>query len=152
MAFRCVPLNTLAFSYIPREKANNATGLINLARNIGGSSGIAFVMTQLARRSQFHQHVLVSHATVFDRRYNEMLRARLTDADGARVERRGRRSSGARRCSTWMTAGTLSPFNTLSTANSTPLETDPTTIAAAGARPAMVLAQAMPAVSNRATA
>ncbi len=75
MAFLFVPLNTLAFSYIAREKANNATGLINLARNIGGSSGIAFVTTQLARRPQVHQHVLVSHVTVFDQRYNEVLHA-----------------------------------------------------------------------------
>ena len=75
LAFLFVPLNTLAFSYIAREQANSATGLINLARNVGGSSGIAFVTTQLARRSQFHQHNLVSHVTVFDMRYNEMIHA-----------------------------------------------------------------------------
>ena len=73
IAFLFVPLNTLAFSYIPKEKANSATGLINLARNIGGSSGIAFVTTELARRSQFHQHILVAHVTPFDHRYGEML-------------------------------------------------------------------------------
>jgi DHA2 family multidrug resistance protein len=73
IAFLFVPLNTLAFSYIAKEKANSATGLINLARNIGGSSGIAFVTTELARRSQVHQHILVSHVTAFDLRYNEML-------------------------------------------------------------------------------
>jgi len=75
IAFLFVPLNTLAFSYIAKEKANSATGLINLARNIGGSSGIAFVTTELARRSQVHQHILVSHVTAFDLRYNEMLHA-----------------------------------------------------------------------------
>jgi len=73
IAFLFVPLNTLAFSYIPKEKANSATGLINLARNIGGSSGIAFVTTQLARRAQVHQHTLAGHVTVFDLRYNEIL-------------------------------------------------------------------------------
>jgi MFS transporter, DHA2 family, multidrug resistance protein len=73
IAFLFVPLNTLAFSYIAKEKANSATGLINLARNIGGSSGIAFVTTELARRSQVHQHILVSHVTAFDQRYNETL-------------------------------------------------------------------------------
>jgi DHA2 family multidrug resistance protein len=75
IAFLFVPLNTLAFSYIAKEKANSATGLINLARNIGGSSGIAFVTTELARRSQVHQHVLIGHVTAFDLRYNEMLHA-----------------------------------------------------------------------------
>jgi len=73
MAFLFVPLNTLAFSYIPKEKANSATGLINLARNIGGSSGIAFVTTELARRSQVHQHDLAAHVTTFDLRYHEMV-------------------------------------------------------------------------------
>ena len=73
LAFLFVPLNTLAFSRLPKEKANSATGLINLARNIGGSAGIAMVTTALARRSQFHQQILVSHLTPFDNRYREML-------------------------------------------------------------------------------
>jgi len=63
MAFLFVPLNTMAFSSIAKEKANSATGLINLARNVGGSAGIATVTTLLARRSQYHQSVLVSHLT-----------------------------------------------------------------------------------------
>ena len=75
IAFLFVPLNTLAFSYISKEKANSATGLINLARNIGGSSGIAFVTTELARRSQVHQHVLLTHLTPFDQRYNDVMQA-----------------------------------------------------------------------------
>ncbi len=75
IAFLFVPLNTLAFSYIAKEKANSATGLINLARNIGGSAGIAFVTTELARRSQVHQHNLISHVTVFDRHYNDILQS-----------------------------------------------------------------------------
>jgi DHA2 family multidrug resistance protein len=63
MAFLFVPINTAAFSSIAKEKANRATGIINLARNIGGSMGIAIVTTILARRAQFHQGVLVSHAS-----------------------------------------------------------------------------------------
>ena len=51
----------------------NATGLINLARNIGGSSGTAIVTTMLARRAQFHQQSLVSHLTPFDRNYAQAL-------------------------------------------------------------------------------
>lgn len=73
LAFLFVPLNTLAFSFIPKEKINRATGLINLARNIGGSSGIAMVTTMLARRTQFHQHVLVSHLTPYDYNYRAMI-------------------------------------------------------------------------------
>ena len=58
-----MPINTAAYAYLPREKNNQASGLINLARNIGGSVGISFVTTMLARRAQFHQTVLVSHLT-----------------------------------------------------------------------------------------
>jgi MFS transporter, DHA2 family, multidrug resistance protein len=63
LAFLFVPINTAAYAYLPREKNNAASGLINLARNIGGSVGISFVTTLLARRAQFHQAVLVGHLT-----------------------------------------------------------------------------------------
>ncbi len=63
LAFLFVPMNTMAFASVAKERANYATGLINLARNVGGSAGIAFVTTLLARRQQFHQGVLVSHLT-----------------------------------------------------------------------------------------
>ena len=69
MAFLFVPINVMAFYFIPKEKMNNATGIINLARNIGGSVGIANVTTLLARRAQYHQSVLVSHMTPYDMPY-----------------------------------------------------------------------------------
>jgi DHA2 family multidrug resistance protein len=72
-AFLFVPIATAAFARIPKERTNYATGLFNLARNIGGSSGIATVTTLLARRSQFHQSVLVSHLTPYDLPYREAL-------------------------------------------------------------------------------
>jgi DHA2 family multidrug resistance protein len=73
MAFLFVPINVMAFYFIPKEKINNATGIINLARNIGGSVGIAGVVTMLARRTQYHQAVLVSHMTPLDTAYRAML-------------------------------------------------------------------------------
>jgi len=73
MAFLFVPINVMAFYFIPKEKINNATGIINLARNIGGSVGIAGVVTMLARRAQYHQAVLVGHMTPLDTAYRAML-------------------------------------------------------------------------------
>ena len=61
LAFLFVPINTAAYSYLPREKNNAASGLINLARNVGGSVGISFVTTTLDRRAQFHQSRLVGN-------------------------------------------------------------------------------------------
>ncbi len=66
LAFLFVPINTMSYVGIPREKNNAVSGLTNLARNIGGSIGISAVTTLLARRSQFHQGHLVSHVTEYD--------------------------------------------------------------------------------------
>jgi len=73
MAFLFTPINVMAFYFIPKEKMNNATGIINLARNIGGSVGIANVTTLLARRAQVHQSTLVSHLTPLDPAYTASL-------------------------------------------------------------------------------
>jgi DHA2 family multidrug resistance protein len=59
LPFLFVPINALAFRDIPPDKTNNASALINLARNFGGSIGIAFASTLLTRREQFHQSRLV---------------------------------------------------------------------------------------------
>jgi len=65
-AFLFIPLNLTAYSYLPLEKNNRASSLINLFRNLGGSFGVAFVATMLARRSQFHQTVLGAHISAYD--------------------------------------------------------------------------------------
>jgi DHA2 family multidrug resistance protein len=73
IAFLFVPINTLAYSYLPKNKNNDASGLVNLARNIGGSVGIAFATTLLSRRAQFHQNILAEHLTPYDPQYRHML-------------------------------------------------------------------------------
>jgi MFS transporter, DHA2 family, multidrug resistance protein len=73
LAFLFVPINTTAFAFVPKNKTNYATGLINLARNIGGSTGIAMATTMLARRSQFHQNFMVEHLTPLNQNYQAML-------------------------------------------------------------------------------
>jgi MFS transporter, DHA2 family, multidrug resistance protein len=62
LAFLFIPINTLSYNGIPGNKNNDVSGLTNLARNIGGSVGTAFVVTILARRQQFHQERLGSAA------------------------------------------------------------------------------------------
>jgi DHA2 family multidrug resistance protein len=73
MPFLFVPISAVAFAYIPKERTNYATGLFNLARNIGGSTGIATVTTMLARRTLFHQQRLVEHLTPYDASYRNAL-------------------------------------------------------------------------------
>ena len=59
-AFLFVPINTAAYAFLPRNKNNAASGLVNLARNVGGSVGISVVTTMLARRTQVHAAYLHS--------------------------------------------------------------------------------------------
>ena len=72
LAFLFIPINVAAFTYVPKEKTNMGTGIINLARNIGASVGIATVTTLLDRRAQFHQARLAEHANIFSAAYRNM--------------------------------------------------------------------------------
>ena len=69
MGFFFIPLTTMTMSGIRKEDMGNASGIYNLLRNLGGSFGVAFVTTILARREQFHQARLVDHLTPFNRSY-----------------------------------------------------------------------------------
>jgi DHA2 family multidrug resistance protein len=73
LAFLFVPINTTAYAFLPKEKNNAASGLINLARNIGGSIGISVVTTMLARRAQVHQSNLSANAHPGSAKMQQML-------------------------------------------------------------------------------
>jgi DHA2 family multidrug resistance protein len=73
LAFLFVPINTAAFYYISKQNTSYATGIINLARNIGGSTGIAMSTTLIARREQFHQQRLLDHVSTLDGAYRSAL-------------------------------------------------------------------------------
>jgi DHA2 family multidrug resistance protein len=70
LAFLFVPINTAAYAFVPPTKNNAASGLINLARNIGGGLGISLVTTLLDRRAQFHQVRLTEHTTLLNPAFN----------------------------------------------------------------------------------
>ena len=63
LGFLFVPTNLVAFVGISPDKNNAVAGLINFMRNIGSSVGTSFVTTMLARRSQYHQEILVHYTT-----------------------------------------------------------------------------------------
>ena len=73
LAFLFVPINTLIYEGIPPEKNNQVSGIVNLARNMGGDIGIAFVTTMTARRAQFHQARLTDHTNRYDHAFARML-------------------------------------------------------------------------------
>jgi DHA2 family multidrug resistance protein len=52
LPFIFIPSNVLSYVAIPREKANQISSMINFARNVGGSIGIALLNTVLTRNVQ----------------------------------------------------------------------------------------------------
>ncbi|MGH7952285.1 MAG: MFS transporter, partial [Limisphaerales bacterium] len=63
ISFIFVPLTTATMSQLGQQQIGNASGLYNLMRNLGGSIGIAFVTTMVARDMQKHQALMVGHLT-----------------------------------------------------------------------------------------
>jgi DHA2 family multidrug resistance protein len=66
LPFLFIPLSTVQFIGIPPEQNNNASALINMMRNLGGSFGVSLVTTQLAWREQFHHARLAEHITPYN--------------------------------------------------------------------------------------
>jgi DHA2 family multidrug resistance protein len=96
LAFLFIPINVAAFAYVPKEKTNMGTGIINLARNVGASVGIAFVTTMLDRRAQFHMVRLTEKANELSAAYHNMLsgiQLKLVSA-GATVANAGAQAQG----------------------------------------------------------
>jgi DHA2 family multidrug resistance protein len=61
LPFLFIPINTLCYAGIPQEKYNEVSGMSALMRNLGGSVGISFVTTLLARLTQKHLAMLNAH-------------------------------------------------------------------------------------------
>jgi MFS transporter, DHA2 family, multidrug resistance protein len=61
LPFLFIPINTAAYAGLPPNKTNQASSLINVSRNLGGSFGISLANTELARRTQVHHLHLAEH-------------------------------------------------------------------------------------------
>jgi DHA2 family multidrug resistance protein len=70
-----IPLNTIAYGNLPPGKNNNASAMMALMRNLGGSIGISIAFTLLTRRTQLHQERLSAHVTHFYQPFVQMMKA-----------------------------------------------------------------------------
>jgi DHA2 family multidrug resistance protein len=61
LGFLFVPITLVAYVGIAPEKNNAVAGIVNFMRNMGSSVGTSMVTTLIARRSQFHQEILVDY-------------------------------------------------------------------------------------------
>jgi|SRR5271166_1185234 len=68
-----VPIIAASFDGIPADKTDQASALINAARNTGGSIGVSLVSNVLAHREQFHQSRLVEHVLPSSPQYQDTL-------------------------------------------------------------------------------
>jgi DHA2 family multidrug resistance protein len=102
MAFLFVPINTAAYAFLPREKNNAASGLMNLARNMGGSVGISVVTTMLDRRTQVHLTDFARHLSGT----NPALKAMLNGASKA-MQAHGASAAGANQQAYALIQGTV---------------------------------------------
>jgi len=75
LPFLFLPVTTASYDGIPPDKTNQASALINVARNIGGSMGVALAQTIFAQRQQFHQSRLVEHISPSDIGYQQTIDA-----------------------------------------------------------------------------
>ena len=66
LPFLFVTLTTAGYVGVPADKNSEASAIINLMRNLGGSVGVAAATTGIAWRSQFHHARLAEHVTSFD--------------------------------------------------------------------------------------
>jgi DHA2 family multidrug resistance protein len=61
LGFLFVPITLVAYIGIPPERNNSVAGIVNFMRNMGSSVGTSLVTTLIARRSQYHQEILVGY-------------------------------------------------------------------------------------------
>jgi DHA2 family multidrug resistance protein len=73
LPFLFLPVTTASYDGVPPDKTNQASALINVARNIGGSMGVALSQTMLAQRQQFHQSRLIEHTAPSDIGYQQTI-------------------------------------------------------------------------------
>ena len=58
-----MPLNQASMAAVSREEAGDAAGLYNMARNLGGSVGLALLGVYIDRRNAFHDEIIRESVT-----------------------------------------------------------------------------------------
>jgi MFS transporter, DHA2 family, multidrug resistance protein len=68
-----IPIITASYDGLPRDRTDQASAMLNAARNTGGSIGISLANNVLWAREQFHQSRLVSQAIPSNVQYQDTL-------------------------------------------------------------------------------
>jgi DHA2 family multidrug resistance protein len=93
LPFLFVPITNAAYVGLKPRDNNQASALMNVSRNLGGTFGISFVQTMLLRRSQVHQAQYVetlnplnpNYVTGIQRFTHQLMANGLSQADAAKA-------------------------------------------------------------------
>jgi DHA2 family multidrug resistance protein len=69
-----ISITAASYEGIDKSQTDQASALINVARNVGGSMGVSLAQNILAYRQQFHQSRLVEHVSPSAPAYQETMR------------------------------------------------------------------------------
>jgi DHA2 family multidrug resistance protein len=61
LPFLFIPITSASYAGLPADKSSEASSLINVSRNLGGSIGVSVAGTLLAENTQVHQAYLSDH-------------------------------------------------------------------------------------------
>ena len=70
-----VPISTLNYIGVPREKNNQVSGMSNFSRNLGGSIGTSLIGVFLARQGQINLNNFSAHTNMSNPGFVQMLNA-----------------------------------------------------------------------------
>jgi DHA2 family multidrug resistance protein len=73
LAFLFVPISTVAYLTLPRERNGDGVALFAMFRNVFGSVGISLSTASVTESAQRHQNFLVQWATPFHQPYNNLV-------------------------------------------------------------------------------
>jgi len=73
MSLCMIPIINLATMTLQNEQMTNASGVMNLLKNIGGAIGTSIVTTLISRKAQAHQSFLVDNLTFTNDNFLERL-------------------------------------------------------------------------------
>src|ERR1700678_1275831 len=83
-----IPISTLNYVGVPRNKFNQVSGISNFMRNIGGAIGVSMLNNFITRQGQVHRTALTAHTNhanpFFERQLNAMTQNFVAMGAGAR--------------------------------------------------------------------
>ena len=73
MSLCMIPIINLSTMTLKNEQMTNASGVMNLLKNLGGAIGTSIVTTLISRKAQAHQNFLVENLTMTNNNFLERL-------------------------------------------------------------------------------